>query len=387
METTSAGPTQESEAYRYLPVDRDTQEIRLFKITSGTPSKISGILENFGVAVAPKYIAVSYEWSPEHPTKCIEIEGKLLSIRQNLFDLFELHAAEYTGQYIWADQICINQNQVSERNHQVQLMELIFQRAEFVITWLGKSDDADIIEETTKFHEPRLNQSMKSLDRAFERALEVLSRNGYWERVWIVQEMKLAENLQYVWGRRILPEWALSSNIQLSTRIRDLTSRWKDPLSGAGRMAWDDLIQAGVFRRCLDPRDKIYAMQSLLDPKLRVRVDYTKSVREVCLDALTTYELYGEGLDYLSRRSFPNLVESMGLLTFGNMRSRKASVAYMMELLDAIPDDILPDERAKRTRECIEASFKKWESLCGHKDCEFDLCVHNSRSPHGIYPP
>jgi hypothetical protein len=41
------------------------------------------------------------------------------------------------GQYLWIDQLCIDQTNTSERNHQVQMMSNIYRRAYHVIVWLG----------------------------------------------------------------------------------------------------------------------------------------------------------------------------------------------------------------------------------------------------------
>jgi hypothetical protein len=42
---------------------------------------------------------------------------------------------------IWADSICINQTDLLERNHQVRLMGLIYERAHTVFIWLGLGSD------------------------------------------------------------------------------------------------------------------------------------------------------------------------------------------------------------------------------------------------------
>ncbi|KAF2185151.1 hypothetical protein K469DRAFT_577747, partial [Zopfia rhizophila CBS 207.26] len=40
----------------------------------------------------------------------------------------------------WVDQLCINQEYVSERTQQVQLMRAICQQAQNTVTWLGPND-------------------------------------------------------------------------------------------------------------------------------------------------------------------------------------------------------------------------------------------------------
>jgi hypothetical protein len=42
---------------------------------------------------------------------------------------------------LWTDAICINQQDLDERGHQVQLMGSIYRNAHMVIVWLGTDDD------------------------------------------------------------------------------------------------------------------------------------------------------------------------------------------------------------------------------------------------------
>ena len=45
---------------------------------------------------------------------------------------------------IWVDAICINQNDLAERKHQVELMASTYAKARSVILWLGvKADGSD----------------------------------------------------------------------------------------------------------------------------------------------------------------------------------------------------------------------------------------------------
>lgn len=46
------------------------------------------------------------------------------------------------GRTFWIDAICIDQDDPSERNHQVQMMSRIYTRAKEVCIWLGDGDDS-----------------------------------------------------------------------------------------------------------------------------------------------------------------------------------------------------------------------------------------------------
>jgi hypothetical protein len=70
-------------------------------------------------------------------TKPILNDGKEHQIRHNLWlALLQLHLAE-EERILWIDAVCINQNDIWERNHQVGFMSFIYRQAYHVIAWLG----------------------------------------------------------------------------------------------------------------------------------------------------------------------------------------------------------------------------------------------------------
>jgi hypothetical protein len=92
------------------------------------------------------YTALSYAWGPPAPTSSILIDGVSYAIRENLYHALLVIRDKITGsrfdwKYLWIDAICINQENVSERNHQVGLMSRIYSRADLVLVWLGSEAD------------------------------------------------------------------------------------------------------------------------------------------------------------------------------------------------------------------------------------------------------
>ena len=47
-----------------------------------------------------------------------------------------------SSKFVWADQTCINQRNAEERGHLVGMMPQIYEEAELVYTWLGRSTTA-----------------------------------------------------------------------------------------------------------------------------------------------------------------------------------------------------------------------------------------------------
>ncbi|KAF2488837.1 heterokaryon incompatibility, partial [Lophium mytilinum] len=89
------------------------------------------------------YEALSYVWGCQEPPRSLWLSGKnsgLLSIGPNLYDALE-RLRPVPGQEartLWADQICINQTDLEERNAHVLMMGDIFKGARKVLIWLGQ---------------------------------------------------------------------------------------------------------------------------------------------------------------------------------------------------------------------------------------------------------
>lgn len=85
------------------------------------------------------YECLSYEWHPETSpgTVTIQCEGNPIDAAANLHAA--LRALRYPDKprILWVDALCINQNDMAERNKQIPLMTQIYQSASCVIMWLG----------------------------------------------------------------------------------------------------------------------------------------------------------------------------------------------------------------------------------------------------------
>jgi hypothetical protein len=140
---------------------------------------------------------------------------------------------------LWIDAICIDQDNINERNHQVQLMKEVYSTAHQVIIWLGEAS-TDLDEETGR---PVSDIYMEYLDlmgsqiaqlceegkegsaspfyRKLESAAEEFARNHepsplwlgfqdihnrrWWSRIWVIQEEALYQSAFLVCGGRATP--------------------------------------------------------------------------------------------------------------------------------------------------------------------------------------
>lgn len=134
----------------YNPV-ATTHHIRLLKLEKSSAGEVNGILEAVNLETRPEYNCLSYTWGGPRwedekagggwigTTQSVLINGHSLAIGLNLRNALD-HLHKALGcKAIWIDAICINQGDALERNTQVALMGSIYEQADEVIVWLGKS--------------------------------------------------------------------------------------------------------------------------------------------------------------------------------------------------------------------------------------------------------
>lgn len=97
-----------------------------------------------------QYQAISYVWGRTGDDTDIECDGKRLSIKINLADALRTFRHVTHCQQFWADAVCINQKDHTEKGYQVRRMGDIFQKATQVLCWLG-NDDLGIASSCFKF--------------------------------------------------------------------------------------------------------------------------------------------------------------------------------------------------------------------------------------------
>ena len=169
------------------------------------------------------YTALSYVWGNPALVKTMTCNGKNFAITKNL-DL-ALHHLRRTDVSImlWVDQICINQDDLQEKGQQVNLMGTIYQRAWSTLVWLGEeadnSDDAiDTLLNTKtalQYYQDGKAPNAEDFERLFLPAsdspkwqeLGKLMRRPWFQRVWIIQEVVLSQQLIVMCGTRYI-SWA-----------------------------------------------------------------------------------------------------------------------------------------------------------------------------------
>ncbi|WYZ42722.1 hypothetical protein EsH8_VI_000421 [Colletotrichum jinshuiense] len=126
-------------AFDYSPLDPELRQFRLLKLA---PPDENGVtrqfqLETFCLDDAPSYLCLSYVWGDPRRFLGINCNSQMISVTQNLYHALRTCFNRHPNSWLWADGICINQDDVIERSQQVLLMGKIYQRAALVLAHPG----------------------------------------------------------------------------------------------------------------------------------------------------------------------------------------------------------------------------------------------------------
>jgi hypothetical protein len=130
----------------YSHLDVEAGDIRLLMVKSGSfTDGIECILGQRPLATLKSYYweALSYTWGDTEKVSSVLLNGTPFPVTRNLeIALRNLRfKQEPEGQLyrvLWIDAVCINQDDVEERNLQVSRMGAIYQAVGRVMVWLGE---------------------------------------------------------------------------------------------------------------------------------------------------------------------------------------------------------------------------------------------------------
>ncbi|PMD19512.1 HET-domain-containing protein [Hyaloscypha hepaticicola] len=224
------------EKFKYHPVISSLSQIRLVYLL---PQRSPGDVEDeeqirCGMKIVsldecPEYTALSYTWGDPSPTSVLIVDNHIIQITKSVEAALLYLRHEKDTMTLWMDQLCINQEDNVEKGEQVQLMKAIYQGAKDVVAWLGPAaNESDhLIDILSQAGEEASRSRLLQLDLSDEeRDLEytdsynrLVKRLGqepsfpmeslrsfvnkpYWTRVWIVQELSLAQDVIFACGNK-----------------------------------------------------------------------------------------------------------------------------------------------------------------------------------------
>ncbi|KXJ85455.1 heterokaryon incompatibility protein-domain-containing protein, partial [Microdochium bolleyi] len=128
-------------ALPYTALDAAQAQVRvLVIIRPALRSPLRYTITIVSLNAKPHFTALSYVWGDPAVMRNIVVDGVEVEVTKNLHDALQWFSGQ--GQLdmpIWADAICINQQDLDEKSNQISLMSRIYKEASKVMCWLGPS--------------------------------------------------------------------------------------------------------------------------------------------------------------------------------------------------------------------------------------------------------
>jgi hypothetical protein len=221
--------------YTYDSLDHTSTQIRLLTLFPAR-DKSSPLMGQLCTAnllpTSPVYEALSYVWRDPYEISLISvlstpeplhIDGKVLRISWNLSRILSHIRHTRNPRTLWIDAICINQDNPSEKNHQVRQMYRIYSLAHRVLIWLGeKGLDED--NDPTGVLDVRLTKYYHS----DEQIVASFSSRSWWRRIWCERSFTQYESC--LTTSRTLQE-GLAAPLNSVIICGDGEFRWQDLLN------------------------------------------------------------------------------------------------------------------------------------------------------------
>lgn len=116
-----------TKSFNYQPLDATRKETRIVELHPGQgQDDIRCTLHHAALGDRPIYKTVSYCWGDALSRASCYLNNHSISIPQSSANVLRQARSTFSSECLWIDAICINQNDVEERDQQVALMREIY---------------------------------------------------------------------------------------------------------------------------------------------------------------------------------------------------------------------------------------------------------------------
>jgi Heterokaryon incompatibility protein (HET) len=315
-------------AYKPLP----PQCIRVLDLRPGQPDEPLMCSIMIQPIAGKAYNALSYVWgdpTPAATVKCVDDEGEgEIGIGASLAKaLISFRFTDGTRR-IWVDALCINQEDLAERQSQVRMMGAVFGEAEQVLCWLGQFSDKEdgesrarrtisflrrfndnphealrVAHQHLHFEDDTVDTDGALLDSWLE--IKALFDIEYFHRTWIIQEVGLARHARFFWGTQdVWLDWtevaafcafmdgngaSVVNHLQLKSWVANhINMVWSKNSSGKSVYSFVEVLHWARVHHATDPRDCIYSHLShpnaTVDGSLLLQPNYSVTTAQAYLE-------------------------------------------------------------------------------------------------------
>ncbi|KAH7083363.1 heterokaryon incompatibility protein-domain-containing protein [Paraphoma chrysanthemicola] len=296
-------PNEQGYGGHYRELDHSKNEVRLIVLEPGQPSnRIVFSAIHVQLSEETDYEALSYCWGSSDDSMSCIWDGVELRIPPNLHSGLQQLRLPDRPRRLWVDALSIDQSNLHERSHQVQMMSNIYRYATSVLIWLGVEDEAgtavDGMEGLRFFVNPGAEPTSapwyNDTPERTSKGMRYVLGAQWWKRIWTVQEAALARDVQLFCGphtvrwktdidtlRRIKfiikfaatsPQWEKSifHDVNLNPLIEVIEMQMREREEETGVRYEKDILDVRYdlrHRQSVDPRDKLFAFLSLAESR------------------------------------------------------------------------------------------------------------------------
>lgn len=204
------------------------------------------------------FIAISYYWGNINDNALINVNTRPYRVTKQVINILNLLSTQLYSreidssnpanrlrrQLMWIDAVCINQEDVPERERQMKMMKSVYESALCTMLYLGQppgaNEDAKLALDWLKslIHEPmeeflaipKEKRLQRWSSRCWASVVKLLEESPWWRRRWTIQEAAVSNEVWVVYGTEIL--------------------RWETFADAVTRCAymWSDLAQQSRFQ-------------------------------------------------------------------------------------------------------------------------------------------
>lgn len=364
---TSGTPVAQPEkaaGFSYISFKNPSREIRLLQWEKhlSDPFRLDFRMITVSLDDDVSFIALSYSWGDPRPVQSIRINGCALPVTANLYRFLstytsmilkgEFQDGEQQSILFWVDAVCINQNDVPEKNEQVPLMGELYSKARTVLAYIGDCPQSTdpvaglmvlVAMASTNLVDPTTGLPLSEVPAHAPTTLRGIADQPWYMRSWVTQEMVLAQKVLCLYGnaskaitvdRVILA--GLVDRIQARQHHNPRYGEFFDDQSNDSQVAglrridaWHQLrkkyienelsaIEVMRFTRptaATDLRDKVYSVLALMPESYQtaLKPDYSpdNSVQHVLKSLARCMVLFEDRIDLLydagTRQKVPGL--------------------------------------------------------------------------------
>lgn len=182
--------------YEFQALDENVHHIRLLRVLRIDPFgtvHIALLGTKLSDAERVGYTAISYTWGSAdaaeryvavHEHDSGEYRGTI-KVRENCYNVLQTMTEHQQNVYLWIDSICIDQNNVTERNHQVSNMAAVYQSAQTVAAHFSKGGQGLLDKMASLQSADSTTRDTYGWKTKLLLYLSIFCGEIYWHRIWM----------------------------------------------------------------------------------------------------------------------------------------------------------------------------------------------------------